>query len=246
MKLAKLIAIAVIASILTQSSVFAQETPVPAVVPTVEAPAAEKSAEKSSELRNAVVPVPEKKYSIGPAIQFGGGGTSFGLTGKYPISNQFSVRPAIFFGYQPTVTGSNITNGRKDSFGLGGVFTSAQGDTIANSVGKGVAFGAAVTYDIKSPDGKITGYVGPRLLAGIASGSGSLVDNGSSVAFKIDTTEYNIGLTAGADYAITPELTAGFNATYNFYRSLKIGQLDTQSTGSGGNFNFGINTTYNF
>ena len=75
-----LIAISAVASILTQTSVSAQETPVPTVAPTATpaeiVPAQEKSAEKSSKTP-AAAPVTEKKYSIGPAIEFGGGGTSF-------------------------------------------------------------------------------------------------------------------------------------------------------------------------
>ncbi len=242
MKLAQLIAIAAIASILTQSSVFAQEAPVPAVVPTAEAPAAEKSAEKSSELRNAVVPVREKKYSIGPAIEFGGGGTKFGITGKYTLSEQFSVRPLILLGYKPNVTGSNISSGLNVA-GFNGVFTSGELDTVAGSIGSGFAAGASITYDFKSADRKLVGYVGPKLLIATASGSGTIANG--TIPFKVDAQESTIGLTAGADFAITPELTAGLNATYNFYRSLKIGQLDTQNTGSTSN-NFGINVTYSF
>lgn len=44
-----------------------------------------------------------KPYSVGPAIEFSGGGTSFGIKGR--ISNPgvpVSVRPIILFGYTPS------------------------------------------------------------------------------------------------------------------------------------------------
>jgi Opacity family porin protein len=44
-----------------------------------------------------------KPYSIGPAIEFSGGGTSFGIKGKIGVSPQFSVRPMVLFGYTPNV-----------------------------------------------------------------------------------------------------------------------------------------------
>ena len=57
-----------------------------------------------------------KPYSVGPAIEFSGGGTSFGIKGR--ISNPgtpVSVRPIILFGYTPSVSGATfsqaVTNG---------------------------------------------------------------------------------------------------------------------------------------
>jgi opacity protein-like surface antigen len=264
MKLATLIAISAVASILTQTSVFAQEAPVPDVAPatpaesvttqeksaekssgtpTETAPAPEKSAEKSAGTP-AETPVREKKYSVGPAIEFGGGGVSFGITGKYTLSEQFSVRPLILLGYKPSVTGSNINTGLTVA-GLSGALSSTQLDTIAGSIGSGFAVGSSITYDFKSADRTFVGYVGPRLLIAAASGNGSIVSGGSVLPFKVDAQESTIGLTAGADFAITPELTAGVNATYNFYRSLSIGKLDTINAGTTSG-NFGINVTYNF
>ncbi len=59
--------------------------------------------------------VASKPYSIGPAIEFSGGGTSFGIKGKIGISPQFSVRPMVLFGYTPTVSSATfsqaVTNG---------------------------------------------------------------------------------------------------------------------------------------
>lgn len=51
-----------------------------------------------------------KAYSISPAIEFSGGGTSFGIKGR--ISNPgtpISVRPLILFGYTPTVSGATFS-----------------------------------------------------------------------------------------------------------------------------------------
>jgi hypothetical protein len=51
-----------------------------------------------------------KPYSVGPAIEFSGGGTSFGIKGR--ISNPgtpVSVRPIVLFGYTPTVSGATFS-----------------------------------------------------------------------------------------------------------------------------------------
>jgi opacity protein-like surface antigen len=238
MKLAELIAIAAIASILTQSSVFAQETP-PAAVPE-KAPATEKP--KSE-------PAPEKKYSIGPAIQFGGSGTTFGITGKYSLSEQFSVRPLFLFGYKPSVTKSNLNQAFVSAGIPQSAFNTPAGQTALDSalggIGSGFGYGASISYDFKSPDGKMVGYVGPRLLIGSTSNKYTLTDGTNSIPDStIDTSETSIGLTVGADLSITSDLTAGINATYNLYRSLKIGKADPLSTGS--SIDFGINVTYSF
>jgi opacity protein-like surface antigen len=255
MKLSTLIAISAVASILTQSSAFAQEAPTPETPASI-APAeksSEKSSEKSAETpatapvseKPAETPVAQKKYSIGPVIEFGGSGASFGITGKYkyPLIDNFSVRPIVLFGYKPVVTGSNVNNAFS-VVGGNGVFTQTELDTIAGSVGSGFAYGASITYDLKSADNKIVGYVGPRLLLAKASGNGSIVRGSNTATFKIDTQEVTVGLTAGADFAITSDLTAGLNATYNLYRSLSIGELGTQNAGTSSSF--GINVTYNF
>jgi Opacity family porin protein len=229
-----LIAISAVASILTQTSVFAQETPTPET-PDSTAPAAEKSADKSAD-KPAQTPVAQKKYSIGPAIEFGGGGTNFGITGKYPLSENFSVRPIVLFGRKTTVTTSNLTQA------IGGSYTATDINNIANSVDNfsGLGYGISATYDFKSPDSKIAGYVGPRILSSGVSVTGTK----GFTPVQIDISEINVGLTAGADFAITPDLTAGLNATYNFYRAVRIDSSDLQKLG--GTANFGVNVIYNF
>jgi opacity protein-like surface antigen len=277
MKLAQLVAIAAIASMLTQASVFAEESPTSiapvadksaevapsSAQPTEIAPAADKSAEvapgsvqptelspaaeKSANPAAIVVPAPEKKYSFGPVIEFGAS-TAFGITSKFSVSDQISVRPMILFGYKPSVSRSNINN-----IGLKAGATQTQIDTSAGQQfitdllsNTGTGYGLAVTYDFKLPDSKIVGYIGPRVLFGSSSGSGTSLTG----AYTISTNETNVGLTAGADYAISPDVTAGLSATYNVLRSgttsvTTAGQTLSEAI-SGGNFNVGINVMYNF
>jgi Outer membrane protein beta-barrel domain len=234
MKLAKLIAIVAITSILNQSSIFAQEVPDSTVVPTVETPA-EKLSEKPPQIP-ANPPVREKKYSIGPAIEFGGGGTNFGIAGKYNLGEQFSIRPLILFGRKTTVSNSNLTKS------LGGSYTASDINSIANLVDNfsGIGYGVAATYNFKSLDNKIAGYIGPRILSSGVSVTGTK----GFTPVQIDITEINVGLTAGADFALTPDLSAGLNATYNFYRGVRIDSSDIQNLGS--TTNFGVNFTYSF
>jgi opacity protein-like surface antigen len=247
MKLAQLIAIAAIASMLVQASVLAEENPAATT-----APAAEKSAEVApAKNPTEVAPAPDKKYSIGPVIEFGVN-TSFGIIGKFSVSDQISIRPMVLFGYKPSVSRSNI-----NQIGLKAGAPQAQIDTAAgqqfltdvlNNTGTGTAYGLTVSYDFKSPDSKIAGYIGPRVLFASASGSG----NNSTFfgPFTTSTNETNIGLTAGADYAISPDVTAGLTATYNILRSGTTSVTTNGSTLSdslsGGNFNVGINVSYNF
>ncbi len=211
----------------------------------------------------------EKQLSVGPALEFGGGGTSFGIKAKIGVSPQFSVRPMILFGYKPSVTRGDIVKGsstviingsptnfpvvdnntpgrRTENEALQDPFFQASADNSISNVGTGVGYGVGVTYDFKSPDGKISGYVGPRVLFASASGSGTF----NNVAYTSNTTETNIGLTAGADYAISSDITAGLSATYDFARSGSFNQSFNGGTFtaplSGGNFKVGVNFGYNF
>ncbi len=156
------------------------------------------------------------------------------------------------FGYKPSVSRSDINQGALN-LGLTQAFLNTtagqQGITdINNNLGTGIGYGLAVTYDFKSPDSKIVGYVGPRILFASTSGSGTFT--GSAQGFTTSTNETNIGLTAGADYAIAPDITAGINATYNFSRSGTASVTTNGVTGStglsGGTFNVGINAAYSF
>jgi opacity protein-like surface antigen len=250
MKLAQLIAFTAIASMLAQASVLAEENPAATT-----APATDKSAEVApAKSPTAVAPTPDQKYSIGPVIEFGVG-TSFGIIGKFSVSDQISIRPMVLFGYKPSVGKSNI-----DRIGLKAGATQAQIDTAAgqqfatdvlNNTGTGTAYGLTVSYDFKSPDSKIAGYIGPRLLFASASGSGNNSTLlGPAGSFTTSTNETNIGLTAGADYAISPDVTAGLSATYNILRSgttsVTTGGTTLSDSLSGGNFNVGINVSYNF
>jgi opacity protein-like surface antigen len=109
--------------------------------------------------------------------------------------------------------------------------------------GSGTAYGVAVTYDFQSADGKLSGYVGPRIM--LANGSSKI---GS---FDTSTNETSIGLLVGADYAISSDLTAGLSATYNFSKS---GDLTVTGPGgfkgsapvSGSSLDIGVNFGYRF
>ncbi len=212
-----------------------------------------------------------KQYSIGPAIEFGGGGTSFGIKGKIGVSPQFSIRPTVLFGYKPSVSGSDLlkgttTNnqGTSPNNPTGATPTSDQqaalNSFVNDSLGSGIGYGLALTYDFRSSDGKIQGYIGPSILFGSASNSANATGlsttgfpNGTSIATS--TSETNIGLTAGTDFAISENFTAGVNATYNFSRSGNynlnanipgVGDASLNAPLSGGNFKFGVNFGYSF
>jgi Outer membrane protein beta-barrel domain len=186
-------------------------------------------------------PTPEKQFSVGPVIEFGGGGTSFGIQGKYGIGGNFSVRPLFLFGYRSSVSKSDLSKYY--------TFTQAEADSSAGQtildetvkgIGTGFGYGAAITYDFKSPDSKIVGYVGPRILGGYTSGSGSAF----GTSLNSSSREASIGLTVGADYEISPDFTAGLNATYNFYRKTEVGANAIPFTGP--TFNVGLNAGYRF
>jgi hypothetical protein len=214
-----------------------------------------------------------QQYSIGPAIEFGGGGTSFGIKGKIGVGQQFSIRPMILFGYKPSVSGSDILKGTvTNNQGAnqlinptGAIPTSDQQAALnsfaSDSLGSGIGYGIALTYDFQSADGKIQGYIGPRILFGSASNSANITGSAASalgfpngVSATTSTSETNIGLTAGTDFTISDNFTTGVNATYDFSRSGNY-KFSANSPGSsaslnaplsGGNFKFGVNFGYNF
>lgn len=195
---------------------------------------------------------PTKLYSVGPVLEFGGNSSSFGIKGKISISPQYSIRPTILFGYKPTITKGDltksVTNLLQQQFPslspseietiVNNPSTQNSLDTAANLTGSGTAYGLAATYDFRSPDSKISGYVGPRIQ--FASGSTGIVSS----------SETSIGLIAGADYLISPDFTAGLSATYDFSKSATftstsgLGKISGSS--SGGNFQLGLNVGYNF
>jgi Opacity family porin protein len=109
--------------------------------------------------------------------------------------------------------------------------------------GSGTAYGAAVTYDFSSADNKLSGYVGPRVM--FANGSGKVGN------FDTNTSETSLGLLLGADYAITPDFTAGLSGTYNFSKTGTLnvsapGGFNGSSSISGSSFDVGINFGYRF
>jgi Opacity family porin protein len=109
--------------------------------------------------------------------------------------------------------------------------------------GSGTAYGAAVTYDFSSADSKFSGYVGPRVM--FANGSGKVGN------FDTNTSETSLGLLLGADYAITPDFTAGLSGTYNFSKTGTLnvsapGGFNGSSSISGSSFDVGINFGYRF
>jgi hypothetical protein len=109
--------------------------------------------------------------------------------------------------------------------------------------GSGTAYGAAVTYDFSSADNKFSGYVGPRVM--FANGSGKVGN------FDTNTSETSLGLLLGADYAITPDFTAGLSGTYNFSKTGTLnvsapGGFNGSSSISGSSFDVGINFGYRF
>jgi hypothetical protein len=155
----------------------------------------------------------------------------------------------ILFGYKP-ISKNDLNQAARDAGTSQAQLDTPAGqdglNTVLNAIGTGFAYGLAVTYDFKSPDGQLSGYVGPRMLIGSASGSSTT----NGVITNTSTNETNIGLTAGADYAITPDFTAGLNATYNFARNATTASTTQGFKGTSGTsastFNFGINVGYNF
>jgi hypothetical protein len=149
-----------------------------------------------------------------------------------------SIGPAIEFG--------NITQyGIKGKLGITPEFSVRP----IILFGDATSYGLALTYDLNSPESKLSGYVGPRILFTSASGSG-LDAFGVPTTASVSTTD--IGLTAGADYAISDNFTAGLNATYNFSSSgtldasNALGERGSRSGSGSGGFKFGINLGYSF
>jgi|GEM_PF-6737043 len=222
-----------------------------------------------------------KQFSLGPAIEVTGNGTSFGIQGKVRVAPHFSVRPIVLFDYTPGVSRTDIINGSVTSnsdtsvlppdilipvtvggnpaavYGKNTSGTSTKSpavdpknpdqntiNTLQRVVPSGLAYGTALTYDFTSPKSKFSGYVGPRFLFASASGK---TQGGVSTS----ASETNIGLIAGVDYAISTNVTAGLNATYDFFRSGSYTLTRTKNGTynipiSDGDFRIGINFGYGF
>ncbi len=211
-----------------------------------------------------------KTFSIGPAIEINSQGASLGIQGKIRVTRRFEVRPIVLFGYEPNVEGTATVEGQQTSAGLSqdqialyqlgqcaaptgfcsapGSITSPSTQTSSSRTVKipaasGTAYGVALTYDLTSPRSRLQAYVGPRILFASTSGNQD--------GYSIKAHETNIGLIVGGDYAISPSLTAGLNATYNFSRSGSYTLTNTQNNSSkisisGGDLRVGINFGYAF
>ena len=121
---------------------------------------------------------------------------------------QNSVGPAIELGNTNTLFGIQGKYGISPEFSVRPIIL----------FGDGTLYGLSLTYDVRSPDSKLSGYVGPRILFG-SYGSRSTVVQGIPVTGTVSGNQ--IGLTAGGDYAISADFTAGLNATYNFSRLIQ-------------------------
>jgi Opacity family porin protein len=126
---------------------------------------------------------------------------------------------------------------------INSVAFAANTNAVGFTPGSGTAYGAAVTYDFETSDKKLTGYFGPRVM--FASGSSK---NGS---FDTNTSETSLGVLLGADYAISPDFTAGLSGTYNFSKTGNLnvsapGGFNGNSSLSGSSFDVGINLGYRF
>jgi opacity protein-like surface antigen len=192
-----------------------------------------------------------KKYSVGPAIEFSGSGTSFGIQGKVNVIPNFSVRPMALFGYPTNLSIPVNSPGATAPITYPGfsypivIDTPVSGPTTTQLVPSGTAYGLAITYDLAFSDSKLSGYVGPRILFVSASGRIGSVN--------INANQTNIGLLAGVDYKISDQLTAGLSAIYDFSRSgsfTATGSTTANSNGttsySGSGFNVGVNLGYSF
>jgi hypothetical protein len=194
-----------------------------------------------------------KKNNVGLGIQFGDS-TSFGIDGKIGVSDNFSIRPSIYFGSKVGVENKEIP--------LNLIQPGASGNAPAGlitSSGSGTSLGIAATYDFKiDPENKTSLYVGPKISFTSSSGSPALINdtaNKQSVdsGGKLNLNETKIGLIFGGDFAVSNDFTIGANIAYNLSRSIGASnsidssKLNTEFLRpSGSSLDFGIRAAFQF
>jgi Outer membrane protein beta-barrel domain len=193
-----------------------------------------------------------KKNNVGLGIQFGNS-TSFGIDGKVGVSDNFSIRPSIYFGSKVGI------ENKEAPLSLVTGNPSASGNLpegAATASGSGTSLGIAATYDFKiDPENKTSLYVGPKISFTSASGSPvkitdpatkQTVDTGA----KLDLTETKIGLIFGGDFAVSNDFTIGANIIYNLSRSLGISNGNSLTSEflrpTGSALDFGIRAAFQF
>ena len=186
---------------------------------------------------------PPRKVTVGPALEFSGGGTSFGIQGKVKVFKNFSVRPLILFGYTLGVGESDYKNGTVSTGGVYSGFGITQENV--NAPGNFASGKGTVTPNItrKIDPALEKNLLGNNLnnllkpVSGTAYGIAFTYDFtllpesklsgyvGPRILFASAATdrgsefkanETSIGIVAGVDYTIFNNLTAGLNVTYNF------------------------------
>jgi hypothetical protein len=178
-----------------------------------------------------------KRNDVGIGFRFGNS-TSIGIDAKVGISDNFSLRPSLYFSNKPGVENKAAPG--------------APAGTLTNQ-NSGIAYGLAATYDIKlDENGRTTAYIGPKIE--FSSASGALTAAGISFpGTNINVNQTKIGLMAGGDFAVSDDFTIGANTTLNISNSISgnasvpggSGSLnDFQTTGS--SLEFGIRAAYRF
>jgi Outer membrane protein beta-barrel domain len=178
----------------------------------------------------------EGNRDIGVGVQFGNS-TSFGVEARANIGESISVRPSVYFGYQPGAENAGVIPG-----------SAPAGSVTFN--GTGIQYGLAVTYDFKlDPEGRTRAFLGPKVA--FSSGTGSASFNGVEIpASQATVNETKIGMVVGAETALSDSFMVGANATINFSRS--VGGTNTNGTTitdiqpRGSSIDFGVRAAYRF
>jgi hypothetical protein len=195
-----------------------------------------------------------KKNNVGLGIQFGNS-TSFGIDGKVGVSDNFSIRPSIYFGSKVGIESKELSADKAKT--LGGVDTGGRNIPAGFSTisGSGTSLGIGATYDFKiDPENKTSLYVGPKISFNSASGPQILTNpttkESVETGTKTNLTETKIGLIFGGDFAVSNDFTIGANITYNLGRSISVSNSGP-NTGeifqpSGSALDFGIRAAFQF
>jgi hypothetical protein len=187
-----------------------------------------------------------KNNDAGIELQFGNS-TSIGIRGRIGVSNNFSIRPEIFFGYTPGVESRQFTT--PVSLTTQNAYTAARPYSLpavsagSTSLGNGIlqvpltlsapyTLPVSFTPNVPIVIGNNTFAAGTAIAAGTVVPAGTVLPAGLSVA--------NVGLPAGT--VLQAGTTVPANTVIPSGTVVPSGSLSSRATGT----SFGVAATYDF
>jgi Opacity family porin protein len=191
-----------------------------------------------------------KLYSVGPAIEFSGGGTSFGIKGKFSNpGTPISFRPIVLFGYTPSVNKANFSQVTVNGVSFSQALLSSTGSSFTTLTTEQKRAQVKSIFDSTLTDSQADD-IAQRLSTTIQTGTigftpGSGTAYGAAVTYDFESADKKFGGYIGPRVLFAN----GTSKIGNFDTSTSetsVGLLVGADYAISADFTAGLSATYNF